>query len=154
MDFTEKQIPPLLLLSTRTKLGSVPEIPPYAQKTVPAVFGKAKELGLEIAGPEMFIYHFHEKGPDHGMELCIGIPVKAAKGDPGAFEFFTTPAVKVISAIYPGSMQGICHGWEALDNEVKRRGLACTVECREVYLVWKDFDSADNRTELQKIIKS
>ncbi len=150
MDVAEKQIPALLLLSTSKKLSSVPEIPPYAQKTVPAVFAKARELNLELAGPEVFIYHFH----DQGMDLRIGVPVREKRGDPGEFEFFTAAAVNVISTVYAGSMNSICKGWDDLNLEVKRRNVPCTNECRESYLVWKDFDSADNRTDLQRVRKA
>ena len=150
MDFTEKQIPALLLLSTSKKLSGIAEIPPYAQKTVPAVFAKARELELEIAGPEVFIYHFH----DQGMDLRIGVPVKAKRGDPGEFEFFTAAPVNVLSTVYSGSMKTIGKGWDDLNLEVKRRKVPCTNECREAYLVWKDFDSADNRTELQRVRKA
>ena len=150
MGFEIKDIPAITFLSATVRLADVPEIAPYAQKTVPALFAKSKELGLEIAGPEVFIYHFLEKG----MDVRIGVPVKAARGEPAPFAFHTTQPVKCFSTVYAGSMKTIGTGWDKLTYEGKARKLALTNECREVYTLWKDFDSADNRTELQRVMKA
>ena len=150
MPLPAKDVPAMHLLSTAKKLAGIQEIPPFAQQSMPLLYGKAGALGLEIVGPEVFTYHFLAEG---GMELRIGIPVREAKGDALPFEFFSTNPVKCVSRIHQGSMKTIGVSWDALHQEAKDSKLEFTNECREVYLVWKDFDSAENMTELQRILK-
>ena len=71
----------------------------------------------------------------------------------GEFEYFTTAPVKCACAIHNGSMKTIGAAWDALTHATQGGKQEFTNECREVYLVWKDFDSADNITELQRVLK-
>src|SRR5204863_663678 len=95
MEITLKDVPAQLLLSISAKLGGIPEIPAFAQKQMPMLYAKAKALGAQIAGPEVFIYHFQ---PGGSMQLRIGIPLREKKGDAGEFEYFTTAPVKCACA--------------------------------------------------------
>ena len=150
MTITTKDVPALILLSTATKLSGFPDVPAFAQKSHPLLYAKTKTLNVQIAGPEVFIYHFL---PEGGIDLRIGIPIREAKGDAAPFEFFTTGPLKCASCVHKGSMKTIGVSWDALTHGTQDKKLEFTNECREVYLVWKDFDSAENVTELQRILK-
>lgn len=150
MEISTKELPAQLLLSITTKLSSFAEIPAFAQKQMPQLYAKAKALGAQISGPEVFIYHFE---PDCSMQLRIGIPLHEKKAEAGEFEYHTTATVKCACAIHNGSMKTIGASWDALTHEMKNLEQEFTNECREVYLVWKDFDSAENVTELQRVLK-
>ena len=140
----------MLLLSAGARIAGFDEIPPFAQSNMPRLYAKAKELGAEISGPEVFLYDFL---PEGGINLRIGIPVREAKGDAGPFEFFTAKALKCASCIYRGSMKGIGQAWDDLTHHCGDKGYKLTHENREVYLLWKSFDSAENETELQRGIE-
>lgn len=147
MDFTIKQVPALVLLSAHKRL-TIPEIPAFAQQVTPQLYAKAHALGLELAGPETYLYHFDK---DCSMELDIGLPIKEeAKGSPEPFQFLNAPAFKCVSCVYRGSMKGIGAAWDELTHHCGEKKYKLTPENREVYLKWVAFDSAENETDLQR----
>ena len=150
MKFETKDVPAISLLVATQKMKDVSEVPHFGGSVLPKVDEKAKAMNIRAPGAEIFIYKFQEGG---AFEIRGGVPVKTDKGDTGEFQFFTAPAVKVISCIHKGSMPTIRQSWDALTQEAKKQKLEFTNEIREIYLKWVDFDSAENLTELQRVLK-
>ena len=150
MIFEKKDAPALVLLSATRKIADFSEVPAFAGKVLPRISEKVAALGLKAAGPEVFIYKFLDGG---GMEFLMGVPVSEAKGDGGEFQFVTTKPVKCFTCVHKGSMPTIGKSWDALTDAAKQQKLESTNEMREVYLKWVEFDSAENETELQRVLK-
>ncbi|QQE13345.1 GyrI-like domain-containing protein [Planctomycetota bacterium] len=128
------------------------EIPSLAGEILPKIFDFVNsKLDTSISGPAIFQYGPSEK-PDH-MNLIIAIPVLSKEGltvDSDEFQLQQLPPQKVVSIEYAGSMANIAQAWEQFYKLATEANLS--FECgngREIYTIWIDFDSPDNRTELQ-----
>jgi len=151
MELKTKDAPAMTLLTaSKTIKDAGSEIPPFAGEVLPKIVAKAKEMGLRTTEPEMFIYTFQQGGT---MNLVLGVPVREAKGESGEFKFIATQPVRCVSTSYKGSMLGIKQAWDAFIEATNRQKLEFAAENREVYLKWVDFDSAENETELQRVLK-
>jgi effector-binding domain-containing protein len=146
METKQKTVPPLTLLSASRKLKKE-EIPAFAGEAVQSLYAKLGELGVKPAGDLVFVYNC-TRGAD-GIDCCIGIPIAESKFDAAPFQVVQLNDFRCESAIYQGSMRGIGPAWEKMYGSLKARGAQCGTESREVYIHWVDFDSAENRTELQ-----
>jgi effector-binding domain-containing protein len=113
------------------------------------LMAKAKELGLEITGPQLWQYTGSDGQPNTKFTLDICIPVKAAKGDPGKFKFVTLPEFKCISEIHKGPWNLLGNTYQRLMGEISRKSIPFTGISREIYMVC-DFEKPENCvTEVQ-----
>ena len=110
---------------------------------------KAKELGLEITGPQIWGYRGVDGNPDTRFNLDICLPVKETKGDPGIFKFTQLPEINCLSEMHKGPWNQLSNTYQRMFGEMSRKGMVPTGANREIYLNC-DFDNEDNNlTEIQ-----
>ena len=114
---------------------------------------KAKELGLEIAGPQLWQYIGSDGQPNTKFKLDICIPVKAVKGDPGKFKFTTLPEFKCISEIHKGPYSQLGNVYQKIMGEISRKSIPITGTSREVYIVCNFQNQENCVTEVQMEIQ-
>jgi effector-binding domain-containing protein len=113
------------------------------------LMSKAKELGLEVTGLQLWQYTGSDGQPNTKFTLDICIPVKAAKGDPGKFKFVDLPEFKCISEIHKGPWNLLGNTYQRLMGEMSRKSIPYTGISREIYMVC-DFEKPENCvTEVQ-----
>ena len=114
---------------------------------------KAKELGLEITGSQLWQYIGSDGQPNTKFKLDICIPVKAVKGDPGKFKFATLPEFKCLSEIHKGPYSQLENVYQKIMGEISRKSIPITGTSREIYIVC-DFQNQENCiTEVQMEIQ-
>ena len=114
---------------------------------------KAMELGLEITGPQIWVYDTTDGHPDTPFELTIAVPVGNKTGDPGKFRFAEFPEFKCMSEIHKGPWAKLGETYQKLMPSVLQPGQSCRVICREVYHIC-DFENQENCvTEIQAEVK-
>ena len=114
---------------------------------------KAMELGLEITGPQIWVYDGCDDNPNTTFELTIGVPIAKAAGDPGKFRFAEFPEINCISEIHKGPWSKLGETYQKLMPAIAQQGFAYTGTGREVYLLC-DFENQENCvTEIQIEIK-
>ena len=73
-----KEIKPVKVIF-RTVETTLKEIGKYVGSTPDELKKEAEELGLEIAGPQIWCYHGGDGNPDTKFELDITFPIKEEK---------------------------------------------------------------------------
>ncbi len=110
---------------------------------------KAKELGLEITGPQIWQYTGSDGKPDTKFKLDICMPIKETKGDAGKFKFGELPETPVVSEIHNGAWDKLGNTYMKVIGEMTRKAMFPTMVTREVYMVC-DFVHPENCvTEIQ-----
>jgi effector-binding domain-containing protein len=110
---------------------------------------KAKELGLEITGPQIWQYAGSDGKDDTPFTLDICLPIKEAKGDPGKFSFDVLPEYNCVSEIHKGPWNKLSNTYEKMMGEMTRKSIIPKWTCREVYITC-DFENQENCiTEVQ-----
>lgn len=114
---------------------------------------KALELGLEIAGPQVWVYDGADGNLNTRFELTIAIPVNKTGGDPGKFRFAEFPEINCISEIHRGPWAKLGETYQKLTAPIAQQRLTFTGISREVYHV-VDFENQENCiTEIQIEVK-
>lgn len=114
---------------------------------------KVAELGLEVAGPQIWVYEGSDGNPATKFELTIAIPVSKTTGNPGKFRFAVFPEFTCISEIHRGSWAGLGTTYQKLMPSIMQQGHKLTGISREVYTVC-DFEKPEKCvTEIQIEIK-
>jgi len=114
---------------------------------------KALELGLEIAGPQIWVYDGVDGSLNTPFELTIALPVAKTAGEPGKFRFAEFPEMSCISEIHKGAWARLGETYQKLMPAIMQQGLAYTGISREVYHVC-DFENQENCiTEIQIEVK-
>jgi effector-binding domain-containing protein len=117
------------------------------------LMAEAQQLGLEIAGPQIWQYTGSDGQPNTKFKLDICIPVKAAKGDPGKFKFATLPEFKCISEMHNGPYNKLGNVYQRIMGEITRKSIPITGTSREIYITC-DFVNQENCvTEVQMEIQ-
>lgn len=139
----------VLVYSLNTKLSSmktdVGEIPNK-------IATKAMELGLEIAGSQIWQYNGCDGNPETPFKLAICLPVKEAKGNAGEFHFEVLPEVSCISDIHEGCWSKLGDTYCRMFGEIFRKGIVPTGVSREVYHVCDFENEVNNITEVQIVV--
>jgi effector-binding domain-containing protein len=114
---------------------------------------KAMELGLEITGPQIWVYDTTDGNPDTPFELTIALPVNKPNGNAGKFRFAEFPEFKCISEIHKGPWAKLGETYQKMMPSILQPGQSCRVICREVYHIC-DFENQENCiTEIQVEVK-
>jgi effector-binding domain-containing protein len=114
---------------------------------------KAMELGLEITGPQIWVYDGCDENPNTPFELTIAVPVAKAAGDPGKFRYAEFPEMNCISEIHKGPWSQLGETYQKLMPAIMQKGYVYTGISREVYLLC-DFENQENCiTEIQIEVK-
>jgi len=131
------------LMNMMTDTGSLPN----------ELVEKALELGLEIAGPQIWVYDGVDGSLNTPFELTIALPVAKTAGEPGKFRFAEFPAMSCISEIHKGPWAKLGETYQKLMPAIMQQGLTYTGISREVYHVC-DFENQENCiTEIQIEVK-
>lgn len=115
------------------------------------IVNKAIELGLEIAGPQIWQYFGVDGKPETRFKLDICLPVKQTSGDAGKFRFETLPAIECISEIHKGSWSKLGDTYCRVIGDLQRDGYVLEEVSREVYHICDFENEANNVTEIQLI---
>lgn len=110
---------------------------------------KAKELGLEITGSQIWSYHGVDGNPDTRFKLDICLPIKEVKGDPRIFKFTQLPEINCLSEMHKGSWSQFSNTYRRMFGEMSRKGMIPTGVNREIYLNCDFEDDGNNLTEIQ-----
>ena len=138
MNVTEpqiKDIPELRVLSRRN-IGTYGET---IGKHAGELFGFScspafQRSNAKITGPLMFICHDEEyKETDADIETALPFAGRVNIDDPGIKER-TLPAVRVVSAVYKGSYDGVEVGYSRLFEYITEHGLEIAGESRNLYI--------------------
>lgn len=114
---------------------------------------KALELGLEIAGPQIWVYDGADGNPNIPFELTIALPIGKTTGEPGKFRFAEFPEFNCISEIHLGPWAKLGETYHKLMPAIAQKGLMYTGITREIYKV-VDFEHQENCvTEIQIEVK-
>lgn len=114
---------------------------------------KALELGLEIAGPQIWVYDGADGNPNIPFELTIALPIGKTNGETGKFRFAEFPEFNCISEIHNGSWAKLGETYHKLMPAIAQKGLMYTGITREIYKV-VDFEHQENCvTEIQIEVK-
>jgi len=114
---------------------------------------KVAELGLEVAGPQIWVYEGSDGNPNTTFELTIAIPVAKKVGDPGKFRFAEFPEFKCVSEIHKGPWAALGQTYQKMMPAIVQQGLSYTGTSREIYKVC-DFENQENCvTEIQIEVK-
>ncbi len=127
------------LLSMKTDVGKIPG----------EIMTKAADLGLEVAGPQIWQYTNCDGNPGTTFKLDICLPVKEAKGDAGKFRFDVLPEVNCFSEIHKGSWSKLGDTYHRMFGEISRGGIIPTGVSREVYQLCDFENEGNNVTEVQ-----
>jgi len=140
----------VLCLSLNTKITSLVN---DAGNLPNELVEKALELGLEISGPQIWVYDGCDENPNTPFELTIALPIAQAAGDTGKFRFAEFPEMNCISEIHKGPWAKLGETYQKLMPAIMQQGHAYTGISREVYHVC-DFENQENCvTEIQIEIK-
>ena len=140
----------VLCISLNTKIASLVN---DAGNLPNELVEKALELGLEISGPQIWVYDGCDENPNTPFELTIALPVTQATGDAGKFRFAEFPEMNCISEIHKGPWAKLGETYQKLMPAIMQQGHAYTGISREVYHVC-DFENQENCvTEIQIEIK-
>ncbi len=140
----------VLCLSLNTKITSLVN---DAGNLPNELVEKALELGLEISGPQIWVYDGCDENPNTTFELTIALPIAQAAGDAGKFRFAEFPEMNCISEIHKGPWAKLGETYQKLMPAIMQQGHAYTGISREVYHVC-DFENQENCvTEIQIEIK-
>lgn len=148
LDFIEKSMPLVRLAQLTDEVASQPEI---GMRLGP-LFDRVRELlekaGLPAREPALAWCDSREDGISFGA----GFPVSVDSVD--GLEIADQPAYdRTLTVLHHGCMETIGDSWQALVNEIGRRGLESGGPGREVYLQ-TPMDSQENWvTELQQPVR-
>lgn len=107
------------------------------------IMDQASSLGLQLSGPQTWIYKDCYGEADKPFELTIAVPVVAEKGSPGKFSFEKLPELKACATIHKGGWDQIGETYTGLMRELEKKNLHFTGYSREVYHHW-DMDKPEN----------
>jgi len=146
-----KEVPATVFVASRHR-ATIPDVPRIAgdANAVGAAEEAAEGAGLAIAGPSTFLYYGADGSPTTEFDLLIAFPI-ASKPPvaPAGHEIVDSPSFRCLALDYVGPMSRIGEGYADLMRALRDQGLRPTWESREIYKVWKDYDSVENVTELQ-----
>lgn len=110
---------------------------------------KVNSLGLEPAGPQVWLYTGCDGNPEKPFELTIAQPVNSAKGYPGKFKFTELPASKVITTMHRGSWNTLHETYMQMLAGVEKQNLNYAGRSREIYHQFDFENESSNITEVQ-----
>lgn len=131
----------------RTVQTTLSEMARYVVTTPMEMYQEAMQEGIEIIGPQVWIYQGMDGNPNTSFTLEITIPViKPLKSN---LQFKELPAFKCASLIHKGDWGKLKDSYEKLIGEVIESGKTMNMCCREVYAVVEAPGSENNITEIQ-----
>ena len=125
------------------------ELMQYVRVKPHELYCAAANAGLEVVGPQYWIYSGSNGNPGTRFTLQIGIPVHDADGRVADFATVACPAIECAVMVHEGTWAELPATYGKLIAEVIASGRSLSGVTREVYL-HIDFDNPANcRTEIQ-----
>jgi effector-binding domain-containing protein len=141
-----KEISPMTVFY-RTMQTTLSEMIQYVLTTPAEMYQEAIKEGIEIAGPQVWVYHGMDGNPNTRFTLEIALPViKSVKSN---LKFKELPAFKCASIIHKGDWGKLKDSYEKIISEIYSSGNSMNKICREVYNIVESPDSVNNITEIQ-----
>lgn len=143
-----KEIAPFTVIfhSMRTTLATIVEDAGHLPEKIAEDASKA---GLQITGPNMWIYDGADGHLEKEFTLNVAYPIASAAGYAGDFACKELPTYKCLSGIHTGSFDNVAETYKEMSEEAVRQGYAPNDWSREVYLNWVGHNAPENKTEIQ-----
>lgn len=131
------------------KTLTIPEIPAFAEATLPAMFTHLQSAEVTPTGPVEFIYFNMDGDLARPFRMLLAIPIDG-EGVPETDTFFPyrSTEISALKSSHQGSMATIGSAWDSLMQYAMMNRIQTTTECSEIYTQWVSPESADNVTEL------
>jgi len=129
--------------TTLAEMGQFVRVKPHE------LYNAASNAGLEVVGPQYWIYNGADGSPRTPFTLQIGIPVHRIDAKVNNFLIADCPAMECAVILHDGSWAELSKSYCKLVGEVLAAGRNLSGVTREVYL-HIDFDNPLNcQTEIQ-----
>ncbi len=100
--------------------------------------------GLEVSGPQIWVYQWDELKPEANFKLEVCIPVKTpTKSHHEHRQTKKLNAFKCIEAVHYGPWSNLVTTYQTILTHAQTHGISLGKTCREVYTVC-DFINQDN----------
>lgn len=129
------------------------DIKPFADAHIPGLLQSIAKEQLTVSGPMEFIYFGASSDVNNIFTLQIALPVIDIKAVEAPYQVKEVGPFDYVSFLLEGSMENLDAAYGNAFAEIGAKQLQPSGEIREVYHVYKDYTSADNRTEVQIGIK-
>ena len=136
----------IVYFSTKAKLS---ELQQFVGTKPDELFRDATNHGLEITGPNYWIYNGMDGNPETTFDLEIAFPVNIKNSYNGSFKIKELPEFKCLSAVHNGSWMNMPNTYGKLIESVFQNGLNMSGICRELYHNVNFIDIEENITEIQ-----
>lgn len=128
---------------------TITDVGQFVRTTPLDVYRAAINAGMEVLGPQYWIYNGFDGKPNTRFTLQIGVPVDSITESVAGYSVVALPTMECATAIHNGSWANLITSYEKLIGEVLASGRNLSGIAREAYL-HIDFNSPDNcRTEIQ-----
>jgi len=124
MKISEKTVSKKIYLTAKKEL-TMTEIAPFAESTIPALHAEMGKLGLDMVGPEEFIYLNMSEDLKAPFTLYIALPVREKLGEPENFDFVTFDEAKCVYTEHHGPVSTVGSTWEEFGTKVKNAWYCC-----------------------------
>jgi effector-binding domain-containing protein len=141
-----KEISPMTVFY-RTMQTTLSEMNQYVVTTPSEMYHEALKEGIEITGPQVWIYQGMDGNPNTCFTLEIALPV--IKPLISNLQFKELPASKCATLIHKGDWGKLKDSYEKLIGEIIESDNTMNMCCREVYTVVEAPGSENNITEIQ-----
>lgn len=125
------------------------DIQSYANAQIPGLMQSIGKEQSQVVGPMEFIYFGATNDMNNIFTLQIAMPVAEKKTVAAPYEIRETSPFVCESFIYEGSLVDIGPAYDNAFAQIGAKQLIPTGEIREIYHHYKDYTSAENRTEIQ-----
>jgi effector-binding domain-containing protein len=130
---------------------TIPEVAAYAEKYCADILAESESLGMEIAGPWIFISYNLPENPYDQFQIDFFLPVRCVDDVPESdCQVKILNQFTCISNEYTGDLANLFNdGYGPLLDEARRNKYALSGEVREVYIDWLGARSENNCIEIQ-----
>lgn len=146
MEIKEISTQTFLVYSTETTLTHVNTV---AIREVDALYGTAKEAGLQAVSPLEFIYWNTSSDDTAPITLEIALPVAPTDvAIPEKYSIQERAGFKAVLHTHVGDFSSVSTVYEQLYTDIFGAGLKPKNQVREVYKHWVDLTSPENITDI------
>ncbi len=128
---------------------TITDVGQFVRTTPLDVYRAAINAGMEVLGPQYWIYNGFDGNPNTRFILQIGVPVDSITESVAGYSVVAIPATECAIAVHEGAWNELAASYEKLIGEVLASGRSLGGIAREAYL-HIDFNNPENcRTEIQ-----
>jgi hypothetical protein len=145
-----KTVEPMQVIYATQQL-TIPEVGSYAKLYCAKIIEETEEYGLRIVGPWVFVACDLPRNGRQRYKVDFCLPIENGEAYTGN-NFAVKNLEPLVCAFteYRGKLRQLfSKGYQPLVREIVAAKMKFTGESREVYHVWVDSASPDNRIEIQ-----